>query len=333
MIEYKLTYCQSANCRNEDKLPIYMEKQLQRAAKRKKKGKCTIDNDEIQINGVTREKIARKDIIEIKKNSSEKIIIIAKKGKKNKIRICTLKFKDEDEFKRFSNDLNGGKSENKTPANIASSRSVSPAAKTSSSPESLSPDSYTSPSTINEKNPNRSQSASPYNIQSRPRQHQPQASPSAPMNSPASTYVTTDFLTTHNHSRSAKQAGKRVSEKDVYPIKKAPMKERPRNEFNYLTYIPGKGVVKSGEKNGYQYNSRIRDDSASSSFSSSYSTSTHTTDDFRGNDMHRIVPSKSSNRAPFRRRSSSQSSSSSSSSSVENRQRAKSNDWRSHKRR
>ncbi|KAM7539558.1 hypothetical protein Aperf_G00000032005 [Anoplocephala perfoliata] len=233
MSEYKLTYCQSANCRDEDKLLNHMEKQLQRAAKRKKKGKCTIDKDEIQIKGGIKGKIARKDIIDKRKNSAQKILVIAKKGKKNKIRIYTLKFEDEDEFKRVLNDLNNGKSGDKTnvrppssnseSTNTASSRSLSPAAKTSSSSESSSSDSYTSPSTINEKNPNRSQSASPYNIQSRPRQHQPQASPSAPMNSPASTYVTTDILTTHNRSRSAKQAGKRVSEKDVIPKKKIRM--------------------------------------------------------------------------------------------------------------
>ncbi|KAM7540457.1 hypothetical protein Aperf_G00000032063 [Anoplocephala perfoliata] len=149
------------------------------------------------------------------------------------------------------------------------------------------------------------------------------------MDIPVSSYVTTDVLKTHKSSKSAKNASKKVSVKDVYPIKKVLRKGRSRSKIVYLTYIPGNGIIKSGEKSGHQHTSRFRGDSPSSASSSSSdsSTSSSTSGAFERYEIHRSVSSVSSNRAPVRRSRSSSRSSSSSSSAAEDRQGVKINTW------
>nr|CDS15174.1 expressed conserved protein [Echinococcus granulosus] len=130
----------------------------------------------------------------------------------------------------------------------------------------------------------------------------------------AATYVTTDVLAKHRRPSSTKRGG-RVSAKDVYPMKEKGVKRGGRNhtEMKYLTYVPGKGMVKSTRSNDgnlYSLSRRNVSSSASSSSSSSSSSSTSTTDSAVEPQLFRIIPVNRSNSASSSSSSSSRSSNS-----------------------
>ncbi|KAH9286616.1 hypothetical protein ECG_01870 [Echinococcus granulosus] len=110
----------------------------------------------------------------------------------------------------------------------------------------------------------------------------------------AATYVTTDVLAKHRRPSSTKRGG-RVSAKDVYPMKEKGVKRGGRNhtEMKYLTYVPGKGMVKSTRSNDgnlYSLSRRNVSSSASSSSSSSSSSSTSTTNSVVKPRLSEIAP-------------------------------------------
>lgn len=352
MSQIKLTHYHNAKCSKSAKLDESMNRQLQKAAKAKaKEAKCTINKDKIVIEGKKKETIVLKDVERNRKNKANRIIVVASKMEKNEFRIHALKFPDDDTFTQFFDILNNKPSEDniqKRPpsplsdtTSLSSSKTLSLTNKRSPSnsivninnkrapsPKSSSSDSSTSSHSFGELTHRSSQSASSYDTyNTQPPQHQPQALPSAHRDSGTSTYVTTDVLITKESSKPAKQPAKKVSAKDVYPIKKAPAKERPRTEVNYLSYIPGKGMVKSSEKNAYHYKMRVRSDLDSSTSSSSSSSDSSSTSTIEQTHVYRLVPMNPSNGAPFRTSRSSSRSSSSSSSPTEDRQGAKINVW------
>ncbi|VDM35200.1 unnamed protein product [Hydatigera taeniaeformis] len=293
MTEYTLTHFHVGKYKKKVKLNAQMTKELQKATKAKPKElKLKLTNEKVVFQN-KKDELILANIEKMRKSTDEMVVVAATKlGSNPPGRIFAMRFSNLEALKEFFDivDRKSRGEEVKKPTPKDSVPTSTPAASekqtrtpsrmpSASRQSSSEMSSTTLPSNLtttiddglsSTTNPQKGKRSSVSQSLSRPA-YTPL--PQNHSNWGATTYVTTDALDKRRASSSPKRKD-RMSAKDIYPINEKIMKKKGKNSFemSILTYVPGKGMVKSDKGNGYFYHTTKRNASVSETLSSTTST-------------------------------------------------------------